>query len=142
MGEKFALFLAKLGFNLVISGRDPQRIKKVADNCRHLSKQHVLEVRADLLNDSDVQNLINRTTDEFRRLDLLANCAQITIPFEITDSNVMDSYQKVFNTNVRSVVLLTTLALPLIEQTKGCIVNLSSDSGLRPVSNALRNAIN
>ena len=126
--------MAKLGFNLVITGRDSMRIKRVALNCRQLSKQKALEVSADLLMENDVKNLLEKTIKEFGRLDLLVNCAQISIPCSITDSDVMDKYLKVFNTNVRAVVLLTCLALPHIEETKGCIINLCSDSGLRPVS--------
>ena len=111
-----------------------QKIRKVADNCRQLSARKVLEVNADLLNDNEVNNLLNKTIEEFGRLDALFNCVQISIPFSITDERMLENYEKVFNTNVRSVVLLTKLALPHIELTKGCVVNLSSDSGLKPVT--------
>lgn len=123
-----------MGFNLAIIGRDEQRLGKVADDCRQLSKQKVLEVRADLLNDSEINDLMVKTIAEFGRLDALLNCVQISIPCSITDQQMLSSYEKVFNTNVRSVVLLTKLALPHIERTKGCVANLSSDSGLKPVT--------
>ncbi|CAG2169085.1 unnamed protein product [Oppiella nova] len=132
VGKKFALSLAKVGFKLVITGRDEKKIKEVAEECRQLSKEKVLEIKADLLNDTEVEKLIQKTIEEFGRLDVLANCVQITVPCSISDANIMDTFERVFNTNVRSLVVITRLAIPHLLSTKGAVLTLTSDSGLLP----------
>jgi NADP-dependent 3-hydroxy acid dehydrogenase YdfG len=126
--------LATLGFKLVITGRDEQRIRNVVENCKKLSKQKVIGVKTDLLKDNEIKSLVQTTITEFQRIDLLINGANITIRCSITDPNIMESYDKVINTNVRSVLLLTSLVVPHLQTSKGSIINLISDSGLKPVS--------
>jgi NADP-dependent 3-hydroxy acid dehydrogenase YdfG len=126
--------LATLGFKLVITGRDEQKIRNVVENCRKLSKQKVIGVKTDLLKDNQIESLVERTIREFGRIDLLINGANMTIRCSITDPNIMESYEKVINTNVRSVLLLTSLVVPHLQTTKGSIINLMSDSCLKPVS--------
>ena len=43
----------------------------------------------------------------------------------------MDNYDHVMNTNVRSAIVLTKLAVPHLIKTKGNIVNVSSITGTR-----------
>lgn len=49
----------------------------------------------------------------------------------------LEQYDRVFNTNVRSVYQLSTLAVPYLIQTKGNIVNVSSVNGIRSFPNVL-----
>ncbi len=118
----------------MITGRDEQKIRNVVENCRKLSKQKVIGVKTDLLKDNQIESLVERTIREFGRIDLLINGANMTIRCSITDPNIMESYEKVINTNVRSVLLLTSLVVPHLQTTKGSIINLMSDSCLKPVS--------
>jgi NAD(P)-dependent dehydrogenase (short-subunit alcohol dehydrogenase family) len=45
----------------------------------------------------------------------------------------MQIFDTTMNTNVRSVLFLTWLAVPYLEKSKGSIVNISSVLGLKPV---------
>lgn len=47
----------------------------------------------------------------------------------------MSDFDRVFDTNVRSVIILTQLCVPYLEKTKGNIVNISSTAGLNPQNN-------
>lgn len=49
----------------------------------------------------------------------------------------LETYDKQMNINVRSVYHLTQLALPHLLKTKGNIVNISSVTGVRAVSEAV-----
>jgi NAD(P)-dependent dehydrogenase (short-subunit alcohol dehydrogenase family) len=62
------------------------------------------------------------------------NSAGIQIPGSIETAKLED-YDKQMNTNVRSLFILTQLAVPHLIKTKGNIVNISSVAGLRSVSN-------
>jgi NADP-dependent 3-hydroxy acid dehydrogenase YdfG len=46
----------------------------------------------------------------------------------------MKNYETIMSTNVKGVLLLSALAVPYLEKTKGNIINVSSTGGMRPVS--------
>ncbi|CAG2115136.1 unnamed protein product [Medioppia subpectinata] len=50
----------------------------------------------------------------------------------ITDTAILDKYQEVMDTNLRSIVYLTHLSVEHLEKTKGNIINMSSVAGLKP----------
>lgn len=52
-------------------------------------------------------------------------------------SSQMESYDKIFDINVRSVMALTQLAIPHLIKAKGNIVNISSGLGIKPNPRAL-----
>jgi len=77
--------------------------------------------------------LVEKTIEEFGKIDILVNNAGIGSMISIKDPNIMESFDTVMNTNVRCVLLLTSLVVPYLEKTKGSIINISSCAGLRPV---------
>ena len=52
------------------------------------------------------------------------------------ENTTLDQYDTVMNINVRSMYHLTMLAVPYLIVTKGAIVNVSSVTGVRAVSNS------
>jgi NAD(P)-dependent dehydrogenase (short-subunit alcohol dehydrogenase family) len=132
IGEGTAMKFASLGANVVITGRDELKIKNVAQKCRQISGEKVLEVKADLLKDNEVKNLFEKTIKEFGKIDILVNNAGVGSMNSIKDPNIMESFDTVMNTNVRCVLLLTSLVVPYLEKTKGSIINISSCAGLIP----------
>jgi len=132
IGEETALHMASLGAHVVITGRDEQRIKNVADKCRKRTTKKVLSVMADLTLDADIKNLIEKTIEEFGRLDILVNNAGIGDLSYMNDPKLMEIYEKMFDTNVRCIVYLTQLAIPYLEKSKGNIIMISSIAALKP----------
>ncbi|XP_054167647.1 3-oxoacyl-[acyl-carrier-protein] reductase FabG-like [Oppia nitens] len=132
IGEETAIHLAQLGANVVVTGRDEQRIKLVAEKCRKISGKKVVSVAADLLNDRDVEKLFDTTIQVFGRLDVLVNNAGVGDLSYMSDPNIMEMYTKIMDTNLRCVVMLSHLAMPFLEKTKGCIINISSIASMKP----------
>ena len=95
----------------------------------------MLSVAVDLNNDKDVKKLIDTTIEEFGRLDILVNNAGRGDLSYMCDPNIVELYDKIMNLNVRSVVYLTSLAIPYLEKTKGTIINISSIAAMKPVNN-------
>ncbi|CAG2178542.1 unnamed protein product, partial [Oppiella nova] len=127
-----ALKLSSLGANVVITGRDDQRIQSVVKKCESLSKQKALGVRSDLMVDNEVKDLVQKTIAEFGKINILVNNAGVGCVTKFEDPGYLDSFDTVMNTNVRSIQVLTQLVVPYLESTKGNIINISSIAGLRP----------
>ena len=54
------------------------------------------------------------------------------MPSSVYDSNLIEIYNKLIDTNLKSVVALNQLAVPYLEKTEGVIVNVSSVASMRP----------
>ncbi|KAI7690536.1 putative oxidoreductase SERP2049 [Sarcoptes scabiei] len=138
IGAAIALQFAQYGAKVCITGRDSNALEKVAGEIEKATggKHRPLKIIGDLVEDRQLPvRLINETVNEFGRLDFLVNNAGgSTAHGKLTDENLMDSYDKVFDLNVRSVLHLCQVAKPHLEKTKGNIINISSIAAIVPYS--------
>ena len=83
----------------------------------------------DVSDEAYVKRLIQDTVTRFAKVDVLVNNAATAIfgPFENTTTQ---DWRKVLGTDLDSVYFACREALPHLLKTQGCIVNLSSASGL------------
>ncbi|KPI95966.1 PREDICTED: uncharacterized oxidoreductase YxbG-like [Papilio xuthus] len=125
IGAAAALAFAKEGANVVIVGRNEEKMKNVSDKCESFGKKPLV-VKADVSKDDEAKNIIDATINRFGKLDVLVNNAGMFVPNDITSDNFMDGYDRVMNINLRAPVYLTHLAIPHLITTKGNIVNISS----------------
>lgn len=142
IGEAIVKQLSKLDYKLVVTGRDENDIKRVAEECAKLSptKQKPLEVVANLDNEADVDRLFEMSMVHFNnKLNLLVNNAGLGIVVAHTKiDECYDAYKRVMQVNFNAVVRLTLLAAPVMKETAGgviggtSIVNISSIASLRP----------
>lgn len=130
IGAATAVHFASQGAVLSLTGRNQENLKKVAQECKNVGTTAPFTIVADLNKESDVKKIMDETIKKFGKLDILVNNAGILESGTIENTS-LDQYDRVFNTNVRSVYHLTMLAVPFLVQTKGKIVNVSSVAGTR-----------
>lgn len=133
IGADVARHLAKLGGSLALVGRSAYRLSEVADEIESAGGPSPLVISADVT--KDAERIIEETVDHFGKLDVLINSAGVGIAVPVIDTDIED-YDRIMDTNMRSIFMLTKLAVPYLEQTEGNIVNVSSLVGLVP--NALQ----
>lgn len=73
---------------------------------------------------------MKETIDKYGKLDILVNNAGI-IETGTIETTSLEQYDRVMNTNIRSMYQLTMLATPHLIQSKGNVVNVSSVNGIR-----------
>lgn len=127
IGAATAIHFSTLNAKLVLVGRNLENLNKVKDQC---TQSENLIITADVTNEEEVKNVIKATIERFGKLDVLINNAGVIESGGIEDTS-LEQYDRIFNTNVRSVYLITNLAVPYLIQTKGNIVNISSVAGIR-----------
>ncbi|CAD5206197.1 unnamed protein product [Bursaphelenchus okinawaensis] len=128
IGRAAALEMASLKWRLSLSGRNEEAMAKVVHECRKAGAEDVTTTIGDLRDAAVAKDFVHHTLETFGRIDSLVNAAGILVNGTVEDSSVTD-YDKQFDVNVRSIVVLTKYALPHIIETKGTIVNVSSVAG-------------
>lgn len=121
IGRAIAEALAREGAKVIVTGRHEDALQETAnavgENCSY--------VVADVTKAEDIDRTIEAVQERFGRLDILVNNAGWS-PIGYIEEVELATYDKCFDVNVRGVVALTKAALPLLKESKGNIVNISS----------------
>ncbi|CAH0714020.1 unnamed protein product, partial [Brenthis ino] len=131
IGAATAILFAKEGANVVLVGRNVEKLQNVYEKCVKFGNKSI-QIRADISNDEDAKRIIEKTIEIFGKLDVLINNAGLVRFAKIEDDDIMEVFDTILNTNLRAQVHLTHLAIPYLIKTKGNIVNVSSISGTLP----------
>ncbi len=84
---------------------------------------------ADLTIVADCERAVAETVRRHGRLDVLVNCAGIWVEGP-TAQMTEDEFDRTMAVNLKGTFFMCRYAIPHLERTGGCIVNLSSDAGL------------
>lgn len=134
IGAHTAVHLARKGGSIVLVGRNKKRLNEVSDQIKRNGSTVPLVIVADIT--TEAGRIISTVIGYFGKLDVLINNAGIQSHNSVEDID-LDEYDRIMNTNVRSVIQLSKLAVPHLEKTKGNILNVSSACGLRVKPNLL-----
>ena len=129
VGKAIALEAAKAGANVVITGRDEQRLEHVMTSLSAFNGNHAKYVM-DVNDTESVNHVIAEIYKKYERLDILINNAGYGIFAAIQDLSV-EQYEQMINTNYLGVVRCTKAVLPImIKQKSGHIINVASLAGM------------
>jgi NAD(P)-dependent dehydrogenase (short-subunit alcohol dehydrogenase family) len=88
-----------------------------------------LPIQTDILIESDIITLVQKTIDEFETVDVLVNNAGIYINKPLLEQTIED-WHKVIDTNLTAAFLLSReVAKIMIPKKSGCIINIASTFG-------------
>lgn len=129
IGAGAAEHLSKLNTKLVICGRNEENLNELVLKIKS-AKCEVLPIVGDVNEENCRKKIIDATLEKFGKIDVLVNNAGVG-KFGMVSEYPMEEFDKIINTNVRSVYHLTQLAIPHLVKTKGNIVNISSVASVR-----------
>jgi 3-oxoacyl-[acyl-carrier protein] reductase len=126
IAQTFAQEGAKIAVNYITSEKEAKQLEE------EINKQggQAFHLKADVSKASDVKQLVKATLDRFGRIDILVNNAGVLFPedFLATDESVWD---KTMDINLKGAYLCSREVAPvMLNQKKGKIINISSNSGL------------
>ena len=127
IGKRTAEKFAQLGASVSLNGRNKENLEKVANGCEG---QKPFIVAGDITNPEDTKRVLEETIKKFGKLDVLVNNAGI-IETGTIENTSLEQYDRIMNTNIKSIYHLTMLAVPHLIKTEGNIVNISSVNGIR-----------
>jgi 3-oxoacyl-[acyl-carrier protein] reductase len=132
LGYAIAERLVKEGANVMISGRNSEKLEQKAARLNQIGPGKAAFLQTDLMNPEEITNLVAKTADIFGRIDMLVNNAGG--PPAASFENLTDSdWQAAFELNLLSYVRLIRAALPQLKQQGGKILNIASSSIKEPI---------
>jgi NAD(P)-dependent dehydrogenase (short-subunit alcohol dehydrogenase family) len=126
IGKAIVNAFAAEGASVSIVDLDLKKAQAVAEELKNRGTR-ALVIKADVGFVKDVQNAVQRTLDEFKRIDILVNNAAIIIQAPVIETKEED-WDKILRNNLKSVFLCCKeVGRRMIEQNEGGkIINISS----------------
>ena len=125
IGKALAIGFAKFGANIIITGRNSERMKEVEDQIVQLGRK-VLSVVGNVENYSEVKKIIDKGITEFDKIDILINSAGFSRLRPISRFPV-EEFETILKTNVFGPYNFTHAIVPhMIEKEGGTIINVGT----------------
>ncbi|MFC1825711.1 SDR family NAD(P)-dependent oxidoreductase, partial [Thermodesulfobacteriota bacterium] len=123
-----ALGLAKAGAHVVVAARTKPEIEAVAEEIRGIGRE-CLAIPTDVSKGDQIDHMVNRTMDEFGRIDILVNNAAgvFHAPSEKISENGWNTIMRACLTS--AFLCCKAAGVIMIERKRGIIINISSIAG-------------
>ncbi|MCA1831174.1 MAG: SDR family NAD(P)-dependent oxidoreductase [Actinomycetota bacterium] len=130
VGEGVAEYLASQGASIALHGRDMKRLEAVRSRLSAKGATAIV-VTGDARMADEVKEFVEAAASALGGLDGLINNAGGTFAAAATDMSP-NAFASVVNANLTTAFSVAQAAFPFLEKTKGCVINISSVSALRP----------
>lgn len=134
IGYGIATAYAKEGANLVITGRNVQKLESAKEELERLYGIKVLVVQADVNagadNEAVVNHVIEETIKEFGRIDVLINNAQASASGVTLADHTTDQFNLAMYSGLYATFYYMKSCYPYLKETKGSVINFASGAGL------------
>jgi len=129
LGEAICHRLAREGAHVAVADLDLDGAQRVAVDLAARAGRRAIAIGVDVTNEAQVEAMVQRTVQEFGRLDILVSNAGILIA-EAVDEFPAEKWRAVMNVNLFGYFLCAKHAAPVMkEQRSGVIIQVNSKSG-------------
>ncbi|NDL60583.1 SDR family NAD(P)-dependent oxidoreductase [Phytoactinopolyspora sp. XMNu-373] len=129
IGLAFAQLLSRQGHNVILVGRNTDRLHQTAHQLSSSTGQQVDTIQADLADRADVQRVAERLSSQDEPVDLLVNNAGFGVHARLTSEDVT-VHDEAFDVMCRAVLVLGgAAARAMLARKRGTIINVSSTAG-------------
>jgi NAD(P)-dependent dehydrogenase (short-subunit alcohol dehydrogenase family) len=126
IGLAIAERLAREGARVVVTGRNGERGRAAAARLGEAGRF----VAADAADADAVERSVASALEAMGRLDVLVNNAGIALTERLVDTPVAE-FDRLMAANVRGCFLYARACMPALTETRGSMVHIGSDAGLR-----------
>ena len=134
IGYGIATAYAKEGANLVITGRNMQKLLDAKEELERLYGIQVLPVQADVSagadNEAIVQSVIDQTIEKFGDIHVLINNAQASASGVPLAEKTTKQFDLAMYSGLYATFYYMKACYPYLKKTKGTVINFASGAGL------------
>lgn len=129
IGAACARRFAHGGYNLILTGRNQEKLHEVTDQLQKEGTE-VLPLVFDITNREAATKAINQLNDNWSLIDVLINNAGLALGLEKEYEGNMDEWETMIDTNIKGLLTMTRLIVPkMIEKQHGHVINIGSVAG-------------
>jgi NAD(P)-dependent dehydrogenase (short-subunit alcohol dehydrogenase family) len=129
LGEQMCIGLAEAGASVVVADLNLEKAQKVAEHIRTLGVS-ALAVKVDVTKKAEVETMVQKTLEQFGKVDVLVACAGVGQWMKAEDMPEED-WKRVLDINLNGVFFACQAAgRAMIKRRKGSIITISSMSGI------------
>jgi 3-hydroxy acid dehydrogenase / malonic semialdehyde reductase len=130
IGQSVSELLAKNNYNLILTGRRNDRLKKLKLDLSEKYKLQIESLCFDVSNRNECEKIFSENKDILQKTTVLINNAGLARGVDSMEKGQLDDWDEMIDTNVKGLLYMTRLALPsLIENKPSHIINLGSVAG-------------
>lgn len=135
LGRATAVALARDGADVALVARSEEELGSTEREVSEIGRRSLV-LPADLANEDEPAAAVERTVEEFGRIDVLVNAAGTDAPGTVEELDV-EGWDRTLDVNLRAPFLLSKAAFPRMREAGGgTIVNISSVAGKKGWANA------
>ena len=123
VGGAVADLLASLGAKLALTDIIADALQEKVE------RLHALGITADLRSVPECGRIVQETLSRYQRLDGLVNCAGTWVEGPSQDATEAD-WARCMQVNLKGTFFMCSRAIPALKESRGAIVNISSDAGV------------
>ena len=134
IGYGIAIAYAKEGANIVITGRNEQKLIEAKEELERLYSVKVLAISADITAGADnaatAKMVAEKTVEAFGRIDVLINNAQASASGVTLENHTLEQLDLAMYSGFYATYHYMQACYPYLKETKGAVVNFGSGAGL------------
>jgi len=136
IGEATAKLLALNGYDLIITGRRQERLKKLAIELTTEFNIKVLPLVFDVRVQSQVQAAIEGLDSDWKNIEVLVNNAGLASGLSPIYDGELSDWEAMIDTNIKGLLYVSKFILPILKNNqKGHVINIGSIAGKEVYNN-------
>lgn len=129
IGEACARRFAKGGYNLVLTGRNSEKLEALKAQLEAEGTQ-VLTLCYDVRDAEACRKAVEQMCEEWRTIDVLINNAGLALGLDKEYEGDPDDWNTMIDTNIKGLLTMTRLLVPaMVERGEGHVINIGSVAG-------------
>ena len=129
IGEACARRFAKGGYDLILTGRNEERLMAVRKSAEAEGAE-VLSLLYDVRDRGACIEAVSSLKGKWQQVDVLVNNAGLALGLEKEYLGDMDEWETMIDTNIKGLLTMTRLVVPgMVERNHGHVINIGSVAG-------------
>ena len=130
IGEGCARKFAAMGSNLILNGRNTEKLEKLQQELTTTYGIEVLTLPFDVRDRAAMRQAVDSLPRKWRDIDVLINNAGLVIGMDKEFEGSLDEWDVVIDTNIKALLAMTRMIVPgMIARGCGHIINIGSIAG-------------
>lgn len=129
IGAACAKRFALGGYDVIITGRNEEKLKAVEQECRSEGAD-VLSIKFDVRNRQQATAAVESLQGKWAVIDVLVNNAGLALGLDKEYEGDLDDWETMIDTNIKGLLTMTRLIVPaMVKRNHGHVINIGSVAG-------------